>query len=232
MKNYLINLDKNTDRLEHMTKLLKEKGIAFERVSAVYGATLSKEEERERFAAFRSMCAMGRKMSSGEIGCALSHLAIYERVQNPVCILEDDIEISGDMNAALNACEEFLKVDVPRVVLLSGHCFETNSKERFVRVGGAMCTDAYCINKAAAQLILKVNRPVVSVADSWNRWARRYGLEIYHYNPTIVRQLNDDFGTDVSKDLKALHGIDWFAYKLGRVFTKLTDVILFRLTGI
>ena len=41
---FVINLDKSTDRMVKVSKRLSELGIAFERISAVYGADLSQEE--------------------------------------------------------------------------------------------------------------------------------------------------------------------------------------------
>lgn len=231
MKTYLINLDKNVERLAHMTKLLGEKGVEFERIPAVYGAELSREQKRNVFSWVRSLCAVGYRMTPGEIGCALSHLAVYDKVENSACVLEDDISIDGDLGEALNECESFINTEAPRVVLLSGHCFKAFGSERFVRVSFAMCTDAYCINKAAAQLILKANRPVVSVADSWCRWARRYGIEIYHYNPTMVRQANEMFGTDVATVDRSRHGLLLAIWKIVRGLTKFFDQIHYLIFG-
>lgn len=231
MKVYLVNLDKNKQRLAHMHTQLMRHGIEFERISAVYGQNLDHEEMRRSFAHFRSLCAMGRKMTYGEIGCAISHIGILKRVEQPVCILEDDIEISGDLRNVLDECQSFLLKEVPRVVLLSGHCFTTTSQSHFVRVSSALCTDAYCINRAAAQLIVHANDPVVSVADSWYRWSGRYGIELYHYNPSIARQNNELFGSDISPEVHTKRGGFQIGQKIFRVFTKLVDLMHFLICG-
>ena len=231
MKVYLINLDKNKTRLAHMKAQLMNSGIEFERIPAVYGKSLSVDEMHRGVASFRALCAMGRSMTRGEIGCARSHLSIYKMIDEPVWVFAGGIDVSVNLKAALNECFAFLDVEKPRVVILSGHCFSTTSQARFVPVSAALCTDAYCINKAAALIIAKANYPIVSVADSWGRWSRRYGIQIYRFNPPIVRQNNARFGTDISASIRSWHGLYWVGYKVGRVFTKLIDSLHFCLFG-
>lgn len=107
-KTILINLKKDTDRLEFMTQQLKDFGIPFERLEAVYGKEYMENngsEYDEKLAIQKG----GRKMTLGEIGCALSHKRCYQKFLNDIeykdtkylLILEDDVELDKDFKNIL-----------------------------------------------------------------------------------------------------------------------------------
>ena len=87
---YLINLDRSPDRLASMTERLAAAGIAFERVAAVDGMTLTEQEFRQQTRENRYYKPLRR----GEVGCQLSHLDALRRFvasgQDYAVILEDD----------------------------------------------------------------------------------------------------------------------------------------------
>lgn len=92
---FLINLDKDKDRLEFMSSQLNKINIPFERVAAVYGKTYSvddREYNREK-----ALAATGHALLPGEIGCALSHVSIYKMIVEKklpyALVLEDDVEL-------------------------------------------------------------------------------------------------------------------------------------------
>lgn len=93
---YLINLDRSTDRLEVMAKDLDREKIAYERISAVDGASLS-PQQLESVDDTQTVSKLGRKLNNGEIGCFLSHIQVAERVlagtTDVALVLEDDASI-------------------------------------------------------------------------------------------------------------------------------------------
>ena len=91
MKAYFINLDRSPDRREYMTRTLDGLGIAYERIAAVDGRTLTAEE---RAACYRF--APGTQyLDVGSIACFLSHRDVWQRIaaqEDAVAlVLEDDI---------------------------------------------------------------------------------------------------------------------------------------------
>lgn len=92
---YVINLDARPQKWERMQALLKEMGIAANRVSAVNGWQLSEETRKELFGPY----PMG--LTGGEVGCLLSHVSIlkdaYDRGFELIWVLEDDVEFLGDI---------------------------------------------------------------------------------------------------------------------------------------
>ena len=238
MKVFLINLDKNTDRLAYMTSRLNELHIPFERIPAVYGAMLKKDELHKSFAAFRSFLCEGRRVTKGEIGCALSHCEVYRRIidENLPCalVLEDDVALGDELPRVLHDVEQFCKADTPQAVLLSAHGIEEPRRKQsgIERIGSGMCTDAYVITNAGARLVLHSNFPMVAVADRWIRWKKRFGLELYRAWPMTAWQDKTRFpDSDVSNHPQRRRGLRLFVHRIFRAVELSVDWGLFKMTG-
>jgi GR25 family glycosyltransferase involved in LPS biosynthesis len=103
---YLINMDKDADRLEKVTKECDNVGIKFERFPGVKISDLSQNildkyipEQTQKYG------------TNGMIGCGLSHLFVWQdAVQNNyknILVLEDDVFFTDDFNEYLiNVMEE------------------------------------------------------------------------------------------------------------------------------
>lgn len=206
MKIFVINLDKNTERMRFIDAQLKKLSAEYERVPAVYGAELSRNERKEKFAAFHSFLAMGFKMRPGEIGCSLSHVNIYNKMIDAdikyALILEDDVKINSNIIYVLENVEHYLDARKPQVFILSSYGVAQRQNDGIERIQSAMCTDGYVVTLEGAKLISKHNYPVVVVADRWSRFVKRYGLELYRVWPTVVEQQQMDFISDISFPLK------------------------------
>jgi hypothetical protein len=85
-----------------------------------------------------------------------------------------------------------------QVFLLSALGAEEKNKLGIERIKGGLCTDGYIVTLSAAKRIYNANFPVVTVADAWLRWGKRFGVEMFRAWPTVVGQDNDRFGTDIS----------------------------------
>lgn len=238
MKTFLINLDKNPDRLAFMDDRLKRLNIGYERIPAVYGKSLSLEERHKQFRKFRSFFAIGRKLSDGEIGCALSHLSVYRKMiaaEIPVAlILEDDVAVDAGIIDVCSFLEKTLDPSRKQVAVLSAWNAESvnDGKPSLNRIGSFGCTDGYVITLAAAKEVIKLNYPVITVADSWRRWGHRGGLELFRAYPTTIAQDIVRFPTDISQNaMKAPHGFKFVCWKAFRVPEKLCDWLAWKLTG-
>ena len=192
VKTFVVNLDKSIARLERITRQLAELGMPFERIQAVYGATLSEFERKRDFAKFQSLIVMRRKLLDGEIGCSLSHDKIYRRMETEgidiALVLEDDVLVYPCMNETLSKIEKFANTTKPQVFILSCYDKDESNNAGIERIHNATCTDGYVITLPAARAILRSNYPVVTTADSWPRWERKLGLQVYQYMPASVRQ--------------------------------------------
>lgn len=194
MRVFLINLDKNKDRLEKSATILNALGVAFERVEAVYGKDLSAEEKNDAVDNFRWRCAQGRRIRDGEIGCALSHHKIYKLMQEDdidcACILEDDNVYRDNFKVVLGDVERLIDPTKPQVVLLSNctddRCF--GNETQLKKAKGDQWTSSYVITRPAAKAMLNANLPIQAPCDSWQRWTRRGIISLYHSFPTIAVQ--------------------------------------------
>ena len=244
MKIYVVNLDKNLERMTSIESQLRSFGLQFERFPAVYGKTLSAEERRNCYRPFRALCNLGVVMTDGEIGCALSHVGIYRKIvdeNTPVClVLEDDVLLASDFPHVVEKAADFMDSSRPQVVILSSWGDHGTHEEGIQRVDSASCTDGYLVTNAAADLLLTQNFPVITVADRWSRWTHRCGLELYRAFPTTVRQDNNRFGTDVdSWELSAVAGgktkrrgvFCTLIWKIYRMFGLTVDWMLWKVTG-
>lgn len=104
----LINLNRDTDRLEFMTNQLNGLGIPFERLEAVNGREYV-EQGGDEYDEELTLKNHYFKLTKGEIGCALSHKRCYQKFLNDpkykdtkyLLILEDDVTISPKLKNIL-----------------------------------------------------------------------------------------------------------------------------------
>lgn len=229
MKTYVINLDKNPERLAFMSSQLNRFGIAFDRFPAVYGKALSKKERQTGFSRIRSFIASKKKLSDAEIGVAMSHAGCYRKmVEDNVTaalVFEDDVRLTDSFPETLRRVEAFLDRERPQIVVFSGYgVSDAETLPQEIRAEKSIwCADAYCLNLAAARLILKANWPVITVADAFKRWHRRFGLELYRALPASVRQDDVMFPSEnlvLPKSNWLVRNLMWAA-----------DWVLWKLTG-
>lgn len=96
---YLINLDRNPERLVQAQAALAQLGVVATRVAAVDGRALDLAAV-PGYRAEDARAVMGRDLSAGEIGCYLSHLICAQRIaEGPApyaLVLEDDVALRPD----------------------------------------------------------------------------------------------------------------------------------------
>ena len=114
LKFFVINLKRSTERRKLMCEHLDKYGVDYEIFEATDGRALTAEEEQKVGTSDQVILEMagGRKfmvkdkMSPAEIGCALSHLRLYQHILDQgleqVVILEDDEVLNDDSFLALN----------------------------------------------------------------------------------------------------------------------------------
>ncbi|MBE0412926.1 glycosyltransferase family 25 protein [Yoonia sp.] len=102
---WLINLDRDKDRLAGMTAQLDAMGLPYTRFPAIYGkdhaAELSKRVDAAAYAR-----NMGRAILPGDMGCYVSHLTVWETfvasAHKVALILEDDVVFHDDFLESLD----------------------------------------------------------------------------------------------------------------------------------
>lgn len=249
MKFFLINLDKDTEKLAVADRQLKLLNIAYERIPGVYGKALPAAEYRAAYSPFRWWCAIGRPIAAAEIGCALSHYGIYRRMiaeDIPFAfVFEDDVVVAPEFNKVLHAVEGWLDKDRPQVVIFSNHgnidfgklspVHEFPDGVKLYKTPSGTCTESYCLTLAAAKALLKQNLPMITPCDHWGRWVKNGAIELHHALPTTCSQNQAEFGSSTSQGMGMAVAdyppLKWAFHKFKRLIGKVIDRVLVALTG-
>jgi glycosyl transferase family 25 len=102
---YLINLDRDVERLQNMAEQLHSLGMSFDRVPAILGTDMP-DWLRPYF--LREDGAIASELRHGEVGCYASHLMVMLRIacgQRPALVLEDDLKIHAEFPEILDAVD-------------------------------------------------------------------------------------------------------------------------------
>lgn len=231
MKAYLINLDRSPERLKEATAALTAAGIAFERIRAVDGRDLSKEEIRASCDRLAFLMVNGRRYKRNELACELSHHACYRAGLaggHPYfAIFEDDVVVD---RAAYEAAERLIAAEnnptKPMLWLLNhrnlvpdpGHPGSVRLLDTRNDVAHTWGSEGYVLNRAAAELVLGFAFPVRYVLDAWPTYAR-HGVDVRVVFPTAcaVRDTPSVIARTVKwRDASKLYQkFGWFKYRVG-----------------
>jgi glycosyl transferase family 25 len=189
-----------------MEEQLKGLNLPFDFISAVDGSKLS-TGELKLYSRKDALRCTGRELSRGEIGCALSHAGMWQRMMNEgideVLILEDDV-VLGEMfirvlqdRSRLPDDWELINfmTDVPQLPIGQPVC----DIYRVCRFEGfANRTGAYLINRRGAEKLLKHVFPVRWPADGLTGRTYITGLVSYGIEPRLL--ILNHFESDIWKN--------------------------------
>jgi glycosyl transferase, family 25 len=184
MKIYLINLDRNPERLAHMRKQLG--GVAFERISAVDGSNDPPTT---------------KGLSRFELACLESHKLAWRQFLNGpegnACFLEDDLHLWPSF-AALTESGSWIPSDA-HSVKLDTYLQKVELGEKRAAVGNRQIarlysrhqsSAAYILTREGAARYLELTASASAPADYalFPNHPRRLGLRIYQLCPAIAIQ--------------------------------------------
>ena len=220
---YVINLDRDTERMASIHANLVRLGLSYERLPAVMGKDVPDWEKLVDLSAYawRNRLDMPR---AGEVGCTLSHLKAMEtflQTNAPWCvILEDDVEVLPACADVLRSLAE--KDDWDLVKLFNFHS-GMPVKKRALAGGHHLVSHltrttssaAYVVNRRAAETLLKSMRPITEQVDHaldrpWETGLRTRGIRpmpvvlapVAHTTSTIDYQGRGKQGRSLGKSIK------------------------------
>lgn len=162
---------------------------------------MSEQELNLSFDSQKFFQLYGRKCSPAEIGCTLSHYAIYKKIKDLsipyALILEDDIKVVNEkFQEAIEQSTKILDQETkPTIILLSGAYTYTQSQQltndiKLVNVYGAILAHSYIINLPAAQLLIQ-QFPCIQ-ADDWE-YISQCGIRVKAILPHLIEQNRKQF---------------------------------------
>ncbi len=231
---WVINLDKDRERLQRITQQLAPTGLAWTRIGAVYGRDLSDAERARCLDANGYRRRHGKEPAPGELGCYLSHLAVMQALlaspHRYALVLEDDVLLTPRLRPALQGLLahherwDMVKLSqvhrgTPRPVLALAPGLQ-------LAVMLSRCTgsSAYLVNRRAAQAyadqLLPMRLPYDHVFD--RGWA--FGLQVRLATPTPC--LHDDsiatsIGAADSRKFAWYRRLPTFGWRLGNELRRL-----------
>jgi glycosyl transferase family 25 len=165
---YVINLDHSANRLAYQRRQFERMGMQFERVQAIDGLALSRED-------FEKYAFLGdRPISHSEVACFLSHRLCWKKAAegSGAVIMEDDQVLADEIKPLLGALRPregaliFNLETQPRPRYVSREAAETIGGVRFFELmmptAGA---GAYVVTREAAKILLDRADRRATIAD-------------------------------------------------------------------
>jgi glycosyl transferase family 25 len=196
---WVVSLERAPERRSFVVQSFADTGLVYEIVDAVDGTTLSSDELRS-YSRARSLFEVGRGLMEGEVGCALSHLRLLQRMLDEglpeVLIVEDDV---APMPALARLLERRDRLPADRDVVTFCSLWDTAAPRPVAGVDlddehgvctyrrmlfGAQC---YLITAAAARRVLDVAYPIRMPYDELLFRRRPANLRVYGVEPRVVR---------------------------------------------
>lgn len=238
MKVFVISLASSLDRRERVSTKLGERKIAFEFIDACDGRLglhpYLKNYDEKSFVVNRR-----RKAAPGELGCYVSHLLAWEKcveLNEPIVVMEDDFELTGDFEAGIAYLEQFTdKVAFVRLEPLEKQFFLTSRKDpdftlvKQLNVG--MCATGYVITPHGAKKLLENGMRIKMPVDLYLKYTLMHNQIIHALVPHLVYPTHADsiIGIDARnfREKGALLALKRFAFKtmyaVGNLFTNLVN---------
>jgi glycosyl transferase family 25 len=223
---FIINLEKDINKKKYMSKLCQKHLLKCNFTAAVDGKRLDNTELEKVYNQKCTIKKIGRKLSAGEIGCALSHKKIYQKMVDEniekAIVLEDDIVFDNRIHDLLSLLDKF--PDDWECVLLHYHrnnpfvkyyCVSLRNRinigkglkiVRFIDIMHS--TGAYIINTAgAAKLLTSLNQGICKPIDHYTGDDNQ--LNLYGVYPRIIETdpIQDQQST-ITKERKTVRSHD------------------------
>jgi glycosyl transferase family 25 len=237
---FVINLEQSADRRAAMTALLEPLHMDYIFFKAVNGHALD-IDTLPAYAKTRRRLFFGHDLTKGEIGCLLSHRAIYQHMvdnnTDRAIILEDDVAIEpGFPQIIREIIQSPVQWDIVRflaydkVQKIGRDIYALPSKPHVLArlpttSGGAYC---YMLNQKAARELLRHMRTNFLPVDILHGYVWRTGLETFILRPSPVfsdPMNNSTIGRDRFEKIPQLSGWQKAAYPFTRAWHKFSELV-------
>lgn len=191
---WVINLDRDRERLQRVAQQLEPTGLAWTRLSAVYGRDLPAAEQDRLLDRATYRHRHGMEPALGELGCYLSHVAVFRALlaspHSAALVLEDDVLLTPALVPVLQGLMRHAgrwdMVKLSQVHSGTPQAYLDVAPGHRLAVMLSRCTgsSAYLVNRRAAQAyvdgLLPMKLPYDHVFDQG--WT--FGLKVRMVTPT------------------------------------------------
>ena len=251
MYTFVISLPEDIARRASIKLQLEKLGLDFEFFDAVRGSEKISDPRWYDDVAARKL--EDRSLRPGEVGCALSHAAVYAEIVKRglpwALILEDDAILHHDLPKVLDALENGKLNQGDLVFLERCDHYKWGSKRPLwgkfsivepilVRLGNNAQAAGYVVTAKAADAMRNVNIPVHFPADNWGYYRGLINFKGVIPTLTLIRQVTSfDSQTATNKRRAPFHKYCivtywWYGFKvytsLGRRLKHMAKKILGR----
>ena len=197
---FVISLLRAQERRLSVVRQMTHHCIDFEFVDAVDGKQITDQELQK--VNFDLAQKLGHKLSMGEIGCALSHITIYEMIIakniDKCIILEDDAYLHINFKSIV---EKIIKIDHGDIVFLhhgkakswpiyrglpEGYRFAKYISPSKKSKRGIFSAAGYLLTKKGAEILLSKAYPIRMPADYLTGMPQLTGISAYGVEPSCI----------------------------------------------
>ena len=200
----VISLESSIERHRYVQEQLDGLSLKHSISKAVEGNVLFPYEIEKIYDGETALSRRGKHLNRGEIGCALSHVKLYQEIVNDglgaMLILEDDVKIDPEIRSVIKMWHDFpdnwdvifLGCSTRRVFLKNISCRNVSSK-RFVLaqaqgIGPVKGSFAYMVSYSGAKKLLDSTAMIYQPIDSYT--GDLSSLNIYAFKPDVVSHSN------------------------------------------
>lgn len=205
---YIVSLKQDVEKREVISNTLKELGLQFSFIDAIYGKELSEDVLNSIRAKSVGTVVPA---TSGEIGCTLSHIKVYQKLLKDnkkwACILEDDVILDRRFKVFVDNFNNDT-MDPKDLYLMGGQSHPVNkyiikSNKNTKYIGEQIFhktirsqylvqrTCCYLISSYMANELLLLSKENFIIADDWgyltkNKYINRIYLSDFVDHPTDI----------------------------------------------
>ncbi|MBB1268429.1 glycosyltransferase family 25 protein [Shewanella sp. SR44-3] len=207
-KIFVINLDSSVDRIENMQAQCAKLGIEFERVSAVRGKNLSKDEKAAVYNRDVNLAKYDKELNDGEIGCYMSHARCWEQIVaqdlDYALILEDDAILTPEITSFIAKLAEstqewdYIKLShgrKPKNILNAIDLGDGLSLGQCIKLPST--TTGQFVSLTGAKKLLQHAYPIARPIDIDIQFWYEKSLRSFVVRPFPI--LNGDFGSEINQ---------------------------------
>jgi len=235
---WVANLERSPERRRFMQQQFASLHLSYRIINASDGKQLSRED-LQKYSKRHALKFKRRELSTGEIGCALTHAKIYQQMLDEnleeVLILEDDIVLTQDLLHVLLQRRKF----PPKWEAVN----LANTWAQAIPLGEPVCKDykicrfrgianrtsAYLINRQGAKKLIEHVYPIRLPADDLLGLTQITKLRLYGITPSVVALA--DFKSDIWSDKGEANGLTFNDRKMWSRIRKKGKMMWSRLCG-